>query len=360
MVENNENEAIELEGDRGITSVTSKQDNKNAEIRKKLIVVAGIVFLGFVAFMQWPSRKEDKPNVRESSNEIKERQSFEAAEIEVVQKKPLPEPKIEPPEKIELPKEPSEAEQLLEASRRAPLMAFKGSRSKVANITDNETDGGPFGAVQKQEEQGLAARVQTTKFKSSQASVIKEPHLTITQGTIMPCTLNTAMDSSQPGLVTCTINDNIYSSTGAVILMEKGTRVTGQYKGGLKRGENRLFVIWMRAETPSGVVVNLDSSAADGLGRSGFAGDIDTQFWTRFGGTLMLSIIEDAIKIIGEKANIAENVENTSKEASSLAQTELESVINVPVILRKNQGEQVSIMLNRDLDFSHAYRLRIK
>ena len=50
--------------------------------------------------------------------------------------------------------------------------------------------------------------------------------------------------------------------------------------------------------------------------------------------------------------------ENTRDAARSLAETELESTIDVPVILRKNQGEEVSVMVARDLDFSSVYRLR--
>lgn len=45
-------------------------------------------------------------------------------------------------------------------------------------------------------------------------------------------------------------------------------------------------------------------------------------------------------------------------DTRSLAQTELENTIDVPVILRKNQGEEVSVMVARDLDFSGVYRLK--
>lgn len=50
--------------------------------------------------------------------------------------------------------------------------------------------------------------------------------------------------------------------------------------------------------------------------------------------------------------------ESTSNGASRLAEIELENTINVPVILRKNQGEEVAVMVARDLDFSSVYKLR--
>ena len=166
------------------------------------------------------------------------------------------------------------------------------------------------------------------------------------------------MESSQPGMVRCTVTDDIYATTGTVVLMEKGTRIVGQYRGGLQRGTQRLFVIWTRAETPNGVIVTLDSAGTDGLGRAGFAGDIDTQFWTRFGGTMLLSVIDDALAALVVSSSNADTIENTTNGASNLAQTELQSTINVPIVLRKNQGEEVAVMVARDLDFSAVYRLK--
>lgn len=190
------------------------------------------------------------------------------------------------------------------------------------------------------------------------AAVLDNPHLTITQGTIIPCALDTAMDSSQPGMVRCTVTDTIYSTMGTVVLLEKGSTIVGQYRGGLQRGTRRLFVIWTRAETPNGVIVTLDSAGTDALGRGGFSGDVDTQFWTRFGGTLLLSIIDDALAAAVVSSSNAERLENTSNAASDVASIALQSSIDVPIVLRKNQGERVAVMVARDLDFSSVYRLK--
>lgn len=107
------------------------------------------------------------------------------------------------------------------------------------------------------------------------------------------------------------------------------------------------------------MIVNLGSPGADALGRTGFDGDIDTQFWTRFGGTMMLSIIDDALILATTSGDgDDDSFENARSAARSLAQTELENTIDVTVILRKNQGEEVSVMVARDLDFSGVYRLK--
>ncbi|MDE8420557.1 type IV secretion protein, partial [Klebsiella pneumoniae] len=76
---------------------------------------------------------------------------------------------------------------------------------------------------------------------------------------------------------------DVYSENGRVVLLDKGTKVLGQYSGGIAQGQARLFVLWTRALTPRGVAIDLGSPAADSLGRAGLPGGVDTQFWARFG-----------------------------------------------------------------------------
>src|SRR3546814_15747717 len=91
----------------------------------------------------------------------------------------------------------------------------------------------------------------------------------ITAGTLIPCILQTAINSGQPGYTSCLIPRDVYSENGRVVLMEKGTRVLGEYRGGIQQGQNRLFVLWTRAVTPQGVRIDLASPVADAqLGRA--------------------------------------------------------------------------------------------
>ncbi len=367
-------EGESLEGERGITSITEASGKGGgAEFGKKLGLAAGIAFLGVLAWLQWPSTEEEPiETVAESTRRIRAGGEFQPAEIS----DPKPEavtpaavkvdtPAVGPIEQIRneqavLPAGPSEAELLFESSKQAPLMAYEGAlpAKQTADAT-GPAEGGFFGSDPgTQGTSGLASDLTATKLEGSRATVLANPHLTITQGTIIPCVLDTAMDSSQPGMVRCTVTDDIFATTGTVVLLEKGTRIVGQYRGGLQRGAQRLFVIWTRAETPNGVIVTLDSAGTDGLGRAGFYGDIDTQFWTRFGGTMLLSVIDDALAALVVSSSNADSIENTTNGASNLAQTELQSTINVPIVLRKNQGEEVAVMVARDLDFSAVYRLK--
>lgn len=365
-----------IEGERSISPITeNKKGARDADTKKKAGIAAGLVFLGILAFMQWPTNDpEPEEKVEERKTTLRSPGQFQPADLrdepEVETEQTSPEKEAAPLGPIEKermaeraqPEEQTEAELMFEASKRAPVMAFEGEKKRAQTIAESNADSGPIvgGSGQGVAKAGLAARLDTTAFQPSRASVIPHPHLTITQGTIIPCSLDTAMDSSQPGNVRCTVNDNIYSTTGAVVLLERGTRIVGQYQSGLKRGENRLFVIWTRAETPAGVIVTLDSPGTDSLGRSGFNGDIDTQFWTRFGATLMLSIIDDAVIAYANRGRYADNTESISAGVSNLATTELDSTVNIPIVLTKNQGEQVAVSVTRDLDFSDVYHLKAR
>src|SRR3546814_12115190 len=106
----------------------------------------------------------------------------------------------------------------------------------------------------------------------AQARALPDRNFLITAGSFIPCVLQTAMDSSQPGYVRCILPRNIYSDNGRVVLMEKGTKIFGEYQGGLNRGQYRLFVLWTRAVPPPGSAVEFGSPATDAAGRGRAAG----------------------------------------------------------------------------------------
>ncbi|WP_372784656.1 type IV secretion system protein VirB10 [Phenylobacterium sp.] len=178
----------------------------------------------------------------------------------------------------------------------------------------------------------------------------------ILAGASLPCILQTAMDTSTPGYVSCVIPQDVYSDNGAVVLLEKGTKVLGEYRSSLKAGQARLFVLWTRAVTPNGVALDLASSASDALGRAGFDGEIDRHFWERFGGAMLLSIVDDGAAAVAPKTGSLE----TLRAPSDAAGIALQHGIDLPPTLRKAQGSEVAIFAAQDFDFSSVYGLKAR
>lgn len=239
----------------------------------------------------------------------------------------------------------------LAKARRAPLLSF-GSNGGGTPAAAQGGEGGPArpDAVAPNE---LAARLQATRVRAVGASVLPHQPYLLTKGNTVPCVLQTAMDSTLPGFVTCKLPADVIGKTG-IVLLDRGTLVVGETHGGMQQGQSRLFVLWTRAETPNGVVINLDSPAADALGRTGFDGEVQTHFWARLGGALLLSIVQGGVQT-GVAAVGGGNNNFNTQGAQGVSAESLRNSVDIRPTLTKNQGELVSIFVARDLDFSSVY-----
>jgi type IV secretion system protein VirB10 len=215
------------------------------------------------------------------------------------------------------------------------------------------------GAFQGQGQAGedLRSRLTPTRLAGVAANVLRNQPYLLTLGTLFPCILQTAMDSSLPGFVTCVVPQDVQGKTG-LTLLDRGTRVVGEFRGGVRQGVERFFVVWTRAETPQGVVIQLDSPATDPLGRAGLDGDVDRHFWQRFGGALLVTTVDGLIQAgVASASKEGTTTINTGQPQSVITET-LRGTVNIPPTLRKNQGELVSVFVARDLDFSTVYRVQ--
>ncbi|UNF29025.1 type IV secretion system protein VirB10 [Bartonella krasnovii] len=208
-----------------------------------------------------------------------------------------------------------------------------------------------------------ALNLQPIRLGQSHATQLRNRDLLITQGTQIDCTLETKIITSQPGMTTCHLTRDIYSTSGRVVLLDRGSKVVGFYQSGLQQGQTRVFVQWLRIETPSGVIVNLDSPGTGPLGEAGIGGWVDRHFWERFSGAIMVSIIGDLGEWVRGKINKSskENKENAQSQrvhnAELIVSDVLQNSINITPTLYKHQGERVNIFVARDLDFSDVYSL---
>ncbi len=258
------------------------------------------------------------------------------------------------------PRQPSPGQVLREAARRSSLIAYGGEREGAARYAppiDNGREAAPDRPIAR-EPTNLETLRRASAIGQAQASALPDRNFLVTAGTFIPCVLQTAMDSSQPGFVSCIIPRAVYSDNGRVVLMEKGTKVFGEYQGGLNRGQYRLFVLWNRAVTPQGIAIDVSSPATDALGRGGLDGRVNTFFWQRFGTALLFSLVEDAATIGAEAVGNAG--QNTTRVPSDAASTIIRQNAEIRPVLRKNQGEDVGITVGQDFDFSSVYGLAIK
>lgn len=272
----------------------------------------------------------------------------------------------------------------------APVVVEKTSVLRT-NLNDQDKDGAVTPTFQKYK--SIPIKSQTTTEESSRSTTPKgsdnneprkeaneaavmaekipiDPHFLISEGTYIPCSLTTKFTSDVTGRVTCTVAEDIYGANGAVKLIEKGTKAIGAYQGGnLKHGVGRMFVIWTKLITPDFHQIKLvDSQVVGQLGEAGIEGWIDSHFFERFGGAILLSTAKDILKMTQQKsgkkeggASVNINTMGETKDAVvAIIEKMLENSINIPPTMYKNQGDIIGILVGRDIDFSKVYKLKMR
>lgn len=196
-----------------------------------------------------------------------------------------------------------------------------------------------------------------TKTATARATRLSDLTFTVPQGTFINCSLDVAIQSDQPGFVSCTLTEDVFGADGSVVLLDRGSRVVGEYKPQtLTTGKSRIYVVWGRIRTPTGVLVDLDSPGTGPLGRGGMGGYIDKHYWERIGVPVLISIVTDTVtNLTRDSQNYYQNTESQGRSALNQI---MQDYAAIRPTLHKNQGESISIIVSRDLDMSAVYRLK--
>ena len=205
----------------------------------------------------------------------------------------------------------------------------------------------------------LSALMRPSVTTAVRALVLPTQRLLLPKGAFLDCTLETAIDSTLPGMTTCVMATDTFGVDGQVVLLERGTKLVGETRGQVQQGSARVFVLWNEARTPTGVIVPLASPGADELGRSGLAGTVDRHFWERFGAAMLVSVIDGGIQaaVQSSRGNSGAVIVNPSGTQDVMTEV-LKGTINIPPTVVKHQGDRIQVLVARDLDFRSVYELK--
>ena len=242
---------------------------------------------------------------------------------------------------------PPEPDRRLSGSVMIPIVGSSGSASAAgASSTSRETP--------------LSNRLNPTVTASTKANQRADLTYLMKKGTNIACTLDTKIVTTHPGITRCLVTKDVYSANGKVLLVERGSEVIGEQTTAMLQGQAKVFVLWNTIDTPQGVTLDIASPSADALGASGQDAQVDRHFWERFGGAIMLSLIDDGLVIVGDRVNrggSSVSYDSTSDTIENMAAEALKNTINIPPTGYVNQGTILNIMVARDVDFSPVYEL---
>jgi type IV secretion system protein VirB10 len=198
-----------------------------------------------------------------------------------------------------------------------------------------------------------------TETAAVQAQRLPTQRWLLPKGAFLDCTLETALDSTLPGMATCITASDVFGVDGREVLLERGTKLIGETRGEARAGQSRLFVLWSEARTPRGIIVPLASPGTDALGRSGVPGHVDTHFSERFGAAILVSVINGAIDAAVQAQNKSGGnsvVLNTQSSQDVLTEI-LRSTVSIPPTIQIAHGSRIQVLVARDVDFRYIAAL---
>lgn len=204
----------------------------------------------------------------------------------------------------------------------------------------------------------LDALLKPSTTTAALARVLPTQRLLLAKGAFIDCTLETAIDSSLPGMTTCVTATDTFSVDGTTVLLERGSKLVGETKGEVQQGSARIFVLWSEARTPTGVVIPLASPGTDELGRSGLQGKVNRHFFERFGAAILISVIDGVVQGAAQSSGDGNAVIYNPSTSSDVMTEVLKSTVNIRPTVTKRNGDRIQVLVARDLDFRSVYELK--
>jgi type IV secretion system protein VirB10 len=173
---------------------------------------------------------------------------------------------------------------------------------------------------------------------------------------LIPAVLETALDSTRPGLARAIVSRDVRGFDGSRVLIPRGSRLIGEYRSEVAPGQRRALVNWNRLIRPDGVTIAIGSPASDTMGRAGIRAKVNSHFFERFAGAILQSALDIGVSLAQTRANSGTTV--ILPTGGLQGTTQIIQPAQVTPTLKVKAGTSISIFAARDLDFSSAENRR--
>lgn len=196
-------------------------------------------------------------------------------------------------------------------------------------------------------------------FAPTQATLAPAGKYLLAHGTFARCVVYQEVVTEQPGITDCRLTDPLYSADGSTVISEASSRLTGVQSVAMAPGQQNVFTSWTELETTAGVRARLDSLGAGPMGASGTKAWINNHYLERYGGAVMLSLVQDVFKAVTTRKQGSDSggytVNNSEQNIESMADKALNSTIGIAPTGHILPGTVITVIVARDIDFSSVY-----
>lgn len=196
----------------------------------------------------------------------------------------------------------------------------------------------------------------------------KTPY-TIQEGSLIPATLLTSINSDLPGDIIAIVNRNVYDSIHQkYLLIPKGTKLIGSYDNKVVINQQKLLMSWRRMIFPDGRSIDISElNSYDLQGESGLSGKVNNHFWNIFGKSALLSLIGAGTSIATRSGQQRGGVYGRRPGVGQIAARQIATSFNRvanrllsrgmsrPPTIHIKKGTNFNIFIAGDISFAEPY-----
>jgi len=208
-----------------------------------------------------------------------------------------------------------------------------------------------------------------SKAEKALATRVNDLDSTILQGKVIYAVLETAIDTTLPGIIRAIVSRDTYAEAGRNVIVPKGSRLIGTYNTGIANGQARVMIVWTRIIRPDGIDIQIDSPAVDGLGRAGILGFANFHYMEIFSAAILTTAItlgaatatEAVIPGSGTTTTSANGDKTTTtspaqqaaadgvSNITDVSKTVVDRLVDIRPQITIDQGTRINVFVNKDL-----------
>lgn len=216
---------------------------------------------------------------------------------------------------------------------------------------------------------GASQQDQWLASQKSDAGTVTQMHPApgmpiVSEGTPVRAVLLTGLDTDNPGRVKAMVTSDIYDSvSGRVLMIPKGSTLTGSYNHDVKVGQARVLIAITRLIRPDGSWIDLSGTTGNEMdGTSGLESDVNNHFWKIFSSAMVVGAATLLLDKSQQNVTVSQGLGTTQLGGTIFAQT-LQQVVagllsrnkNIPPTLTRTGGTEFIFMVRNDLALTQYY-----